>query len=121
MKLDCGHDPSPHTESSNGYGTDSKGNTFCYECCAKQDIEHMQKNGRIALYLVKKDNGYEVTNWPSSLKFKAFVRVGNHNICKNRYDAWFWMDNVQWHGVTYGDFTQICHCRKTKVLGKQEC
>ena len=119
MILDCGHEVSSHTEHTTGYGTDSNGKTHCYECCAKQDMDYMQKNGRIALYLVQKDNQYEITNWPGSLRFKAYsVTTGRHNIAGKRYDVWFMVNGVRWHGIQYGEFNQICHCRKTKETKK---
>jgi predicted lipoprotein len=56
---------------------------------------------------------WEVSNWPGTLKMRAHVRVGNHNMARNRYDAWFTgPDGQQWHGVTIGDNTQLCHCKR---------
>lgn len=130
--LDCGHPPSPHGEHTTGYGTNSAGKTLCYECCAKRDIEQMQADGKTVLYLVKANeqdpapNGFnglngvkvsrwQVTNWPGSLKFNAHVTIGHHNMAGKRYDAHFTgPNNTQWHGVTYGDETQICHCKRIK-------
>jgi len=35
--LDCGHQPNADPETGDrGYGTDSKGKKYCYECCAKK-------------------------------------------------------------------------------------
>ena len=29
------------------------------------------------------------------------------------YDVWFiGPDGKEWHGVQYGDLTQVCHCRR---------
>ena len=74
----------------------------------------MRQHGRITLYLAKHDDKYEVTNWPSSLRLKASVKVGNHNIAGSRYDTWFNFEGVVWHGVCYGENTQLCHCKRTK-------
>lgn len=109
--LDCGHEPSPHLSFTTGYGVDRSGRKHCYECCAKRDVADMVSTGRATLYL---SNG-EVSNWPGSLKFRAHVRKGRHNIARTRYDAWFTgPDGKQWHGVQYGDNTQICHCKRLK-------
>lgn len=130
--LDCGHPPSPHSSFTTGYGQDSEGKTFCYECFARRDTEQMIRDGKITLYLTeanKQDtapNGFnglngqkvsrwQVTNWPASLKFNAYVTKGRHNIAGTRYDAYFTgPNNTQWHGVTIGDNTQLCHCKRLK-------
>lgn len=61
-----------------------------------------------------------VANWPDSLSFKVYhMRIGKHNMANCRYDVWFEILNPntkhleRWHGVTYGDQTQICHCKRT--------
>jgi hypothetical protein len=118
--LDCGHPESEHSSITRGYGKDSEGKTFCYDCCAKMDLEFMQSRGKIALYLVNHDNKYFVTNWPGSLSFPIRGKVikGHHNIAGTRYDVWFYVPNDKylWHGIQYGDNTQICHCKRTKKL-----
>jgi len=114
--LDCGHKPSPHSNITGGYGEDAQGKTSCYECCAKSDIEYMDKEGKIMLYLCTDNHKDRVTNWPNSLSFpvKHFT-VGHHNFAGVRYDVWFEDHNGrQWHGVQYGDNTQICHCKRSK-------
>lgn len=105
------------------YGLRGNDEKICYKCCAELDKEYMRKNGKITLYLTceqvkrtrpRKCRG-EVTNWPGSLRFSCHTRSGRHNIVGNRYDCWFVFEGYEWHGVTYGDNTQICHCKKTKV------
>lgn len=54
-------------------------------------------------------------NWPGSLEFRCWTRTGNHNIARTRYDVWFYgPDGYIWYGVTYGEDTQLCHCKRTK-------
>lgn len=117
--LDCGHAPSPHSSFTTGYGTDpATGATFCYECAAARDRDAMIVSGRATLYMVEGGTGKigltSVTNWPSSLTFRIHkVNVSRHNIAGRRYDAWFvGPDGFTWHAVTYGDNTQIAHCRR---------
>jgi hypothetical protein len=97
----------------------------------------MQEHGRITLYLTfdkalarwhhdggwngknspvtGKASPWQVTNWPGSLRFNAFVRRGRHNLAGTRYDLWFTgPENTLWHGVQYGDQTQVCHCKRLK-------
>lgn len=91
----------------------------CYTCCGQVDRENMIKNGRIILYLSDKKyhpDYYEITNWPGSLKFKtAIFSEGKHNWAGKSYHVWFkGPDDYIWHGVQYGDNTQLCHCKRTK-------
>ena len=101
------------TEGGTGYGTDKRGHKHCYACCGKRELASMQRTGKATLYLTSKANVYTVTDWPGSLRFECRVRVGRHNIAGKRYDAWFRVDGQLWHGVQYGDNTQILHCKRT--------
>ncbi len=114
--LDCGHAPSEHSDFTTGYGTGTDGKTYCYSCCADRDRAQMRQDGRIALYLTNdKDAQATVSNWPGSLKLGVYhQRIGRHNMAGKRYDVWFTFETQPWHGVTYGDNTQICHCRRIK-------
>lgn len=76
----------------------------------------MDKIGRIALYLIKREMKYFITNWPGTLEFPALqVRSGRHNIAGTRIDVWFFVGKQQWHGVQYGEWTQICHCKRLSM------
>lgn len=119
--LDCGHEASPHTIGT-GYGTDERGHTACYACCADRELAAMRKTGRATLYLTGAGLHWEVINWPGSLRFKVWngePKIGRHNWAGRRYDAWFSVltDGAPelWHAVTYGDNTQIAHCRRVKA------
>lgn len=123
-----------HTVVADGVGTgyaNLKGKTLCYACCAEVDKAQMISTGRTMLYLTHHADGkqhgnfandcapakpvWTVSNWPGTLKISAYVTVGRHNMAGKRYDAWFTgPDGKQWHGVTYGDNTQICHCKRIK-------
>ena len=100
-----------------GYGLDKYNNKVCYACCAETDKQQMRDNGKICLYLtVKFNRKSKVSNWPGSLVWEnVYVSIGKHNIARVRYDCWFWFENCEWHGVRYGDNTEIVHCKKTKV------
>ena len=136
--LDCGHPVSAHSDITTGYGIHKLGNgqeiKLCYECCAAGDRTRMLEDGKICLYLSSVGNKaeftisynagkryldakeYKISNWPGSLTFKVnFLTKSRHNIARVRYDAWFCgPDGFEWHGVQYGDNTQIIHCRRTK-------
>jgi hypothetical protein len=112
---DCGEVKPVGTSCGTGYGYDKENRIICYACCGERDKKQMQETGRATLYLVESDGQHWVTNWPNTLKFSAGVSVGRHNIAGRRYDAWFHdHTGARWHGVTYGDNTQICHCKRLK-------
>lgn len=98
---------------------------ICYACCAETDQADMVADGRATLYLthdqIPRGTCYpfadgHVSNWPGTLKLKCRVKRGHHNIARHRYDAWFTgPDGKPWHGVQYGDNTQILHCRRVRA------
>lgn len=104
-----------------GYGHDNTGHRICYACCGLRDARQMRETGKAVLYLVERENraggasyrSYHVTNWPGTLDRPVKARrVGRHNIAGKRYDVWFTFEGAEWHGVTYGDNTQLCHCKR---------
>ena len=120
--LECGHAESPHSEFTRGFGRDQQGARSCYACCADKDREHMIADGKATMYLTYDEpipglKAWKVTNWPGSLVFKVggAIKHGRHNWAVTRRDVWFTgPDGKPWHGVQYGDNTQIVHCRRTK-------
>ncbi len=98
-----------------GYGSNAKGERFCYDCCAEQTRADMRRTGRATLCLDLMKG--EVTDWAGRLRFDLYGRrVGRHNIAGTRYDVWFHgPEGLQWHGVTYGGMTQLCHCKRLKA------
>lgn len=113
--LDCGHEPSVHSGFSTGFGKDSDGKTFCYECAADLDREQMETDGKTTLYLCDGDapRKYKVTNWPGSLSFNVgYSKQGRHNMAGTRVDVWFMVGDRQWHGTQYGENTQLVHCKR---------
>ena len=104
----------PANSGGTGYGM-SKTGPICYACCAIDDQKYMRETGKIDLYLSKERDTYKITNWPGTLKFEpTSYRTGKHNIAGSRVDVWFVFDGYWWHGVQYGEWTQICHCKRTK-------
>ena len=121
--------PAPADSCTTGYGNDPKTNAIvCYSCCADRDRADMIQHGDAVLYLTHKPFGTPeiarldtwrdgtISNWPGSLKMPCRVKRGAHNIARYRYDAWFTgPDGKPWHGVQYGDNTQIVHCKRLKA------
>ena len=108
----CGKTKVSFSTFTTGYGVDRSTNKpVCYACCAEDDKKQMREKGKIMLYL----SGDKVTNWPGSLSFPVqYQTKGRHNIASTRYDVWFNFEGKVWHGVQYGDMTQIVHCAATK-------
>ncbi len=114
---DCGNEYPVQNSGATGYVRLSNGQKICYTCCAVRDQRRMIRTGKAKLYLVKSEGRWEVTNWPGSYRVLAHVTTGSHNIAGRRYNAWFkGPDGRRWYGVTYGDMTQLCHCRRTKYV-----
>lgn len=113
----CKQEKEVQTKGGTGYATNEKGEKICYQCCAEEDRKYMRENGKISLYLSENENGgYKISNWHSTLIFTVTgYRKGRHNIAGKRLDVWFRFEGYCWHGVNYGEMTQILHCKKTKT------
>lgn len=66
---------------------------------------------KIVLYL----SGNEITNWPGSLRIRASVTEGRHNMAGVQRFAYFTFEGRRWYGRQVGDFSQLCHCRELKI------
>ena len=122
----CNKNKTHESTMSTGYGTMQNGDKHCFECCAITDAEAMGRDGKTTLYLdMSGSNGqfnymwhtWKITNWPGTLKFNV-VRAskGVHNMAGVRYDVWFHGPRgMTWHGVQYGNNTQIVHCKRLKA------
>lgn len=102
----------PFDSCGTGYGrVDDKPDSFiCYACCGLRDEKQMKETGKAVLYL---SNGV-ITNWPETLRINARVQRSRHNVARYRYDAWFKFSGENWHGVQYGENTQIIRCKRVK-------
>lgn len=124
MTLYCGHEPNPHSEHTTGTARMNDGNVICWDCAAMRDLGRMLLEGNsrsLPLYLSKKDDGnWHVSNWPGTLSFAPYaIRKGHHNIGRTREDVWFnGPDGYVWHGICIGEWTQICHCKRTALKVK---
>lgn len=117
----CGNEKPIQREGGTGYGRNDKNELICYDCCAITDRADMAKSGTAILYDGFRENGRHVTNWPGTLAFKVgSSSISRHNIAGVRYDMWFngpkedGALGTTWHGVRYGDNTQIVHCKRSK-------
>ena len=110
-------------------GNGKRPRKICYKCCAERDKKWMRKHGRIDLYLtiadlstapsfnmwVRHRPGSYISNWPGTLRFPvSSIRRGYHNRARWQYHTHFAFEGYWWHGVQFGDNTQVIHCRRTK-------
>lgn len=116
----------PANSCSTGYGTMPEAQeVVCYDCCGKRDLAELQNakpGDKFTFYLIKEKNGdghiptgcWVATNWPGTWKHVVFPRVGNHNWAGVRRDVWFSVGKPDgsrnyFHGIQYGDDSEICH------------
>lgn len=104
----------PEDSCTTGYGVNEKGEKICFACCGKLDTEEMENGRAPVLYLSKgKDGTWTVTNWPGTLRIPVSPpKKGRHNIAGSRYDVWFPFAGRHWHGVQYGEWTQVVHVKE---------
>lgn len=119
-----------YSDFTTGYGKMPDGKKYCFDCCGKWDQENMLKTGYAILYLSydQKPGKYlhtgfmcpqngKLSNWPGTLVIPiSTIKIGRHNKAGRRFDVWFTYMGAEWHGVQYGDNTQICHCKRLKLL-----
>jgi hypothetical protein len=98
-----------------GYGIYDGDKAICYACCGLRNAAKMRETGKAILYLTDDQGRYKVTNWPGTLSIEPWrVRSRRHNLVGRRTDVWFNFGGASWHGVTYGEDTQLCHCKRLK-------
>ena len=100
-----------------GYGIERSTNKkICYDCCAKRDLEELNSleigKGRVIQYLNWRTN--EVTNWPGTMRFKVVCKEGFHNIARVQRNVWFSYKGKRFHGVQYGNDSEICYIKRVK-------
>ena len=114
----CGKECTPEGIAA-GYGVmPETGEKVCFACCGeldKQQLLNAKAGDKFCMYLTgNTQHGYYVSNWPGSFNIRVYPRKGRHNIAGVRYDFWFEFGNNAFHGVQYGDNTQVAHIRCLK-------
>lgn len=126
---DCGETHPFKLGGGTGYGTDSAGAMFCYGCGAERCAAELERDGKGCLYLSPRTKAerdarnasatYKLTDWTGEMSIPVYgVRKGSHNLAGTRYDVWFKFRGREWHGVQYGENTQLCHVRRLKESSK---
>ena len=103
--LECGHEESPHSDITRGYGRDDKGNRHCYTCCEKRDRESLKTETRLFAYLSKAIDGtLEITAWPG-WKLATVTTIKTHPTNFGGSLSRFWARDVfgqYWVGSSPG-------------------
>jgi hypothetical protein len=116
--MDCKAVKPVQTSGGTGYACNRATNgLICYACAGERDRLEMLSSGRATLYLSDTEtNGskrWVITNWPGTLRLiPHYIRHGRHNMARTRCDVWFTFEGKPWHGVQYGENSQLCHCRR---------
>ena len=113
----CQKEKEGKQDGGTGYGVYRDGSKICYQCIGENDLKELQiasKGQKFTFYLVKRDGQYFVTNWPGTFSHPVTVSIGRHNMAGKRYDTWFKIGQNSFHGVTFGDWTQIHHVKRIK-------
>jgi len=110
----CGQHKIHESNISTGYGRNDKDEKICFACCGLNDEKNLielKKGEKICLFF----NGIEIINWPSTLKITpTYIRKGRHNIAGTRQDVYFVFRGLNFHGIQYGNNSEIIHIRKIK-------
>ena len=110
----------PKNHVGTGYATyRGSEKKVCYKCVGILDREAMNKlkpGQKYDLYLTKRGGKYFVSNWCDTLKYPVYtLSTGRHNMAGTRTDVWFKDGRKRWwHGVQYGDNSDICRCQLLK-------
>lgn len=117
MKTICCASCGCSISSPNGYAIVTATNEkICYICSANLTKQDMIVEGRVILYLIKNEVGWEIMDWPGKLRFPTLrVKRNKHNWRHvQRIDAWFvGPEGAIWHALNIGD-NQIVRCKRTK-------
>lgn len=117
--IQCGLTKPIQKNGGTGYAENrNTGERTCYACCGLNDDKEFREaipGQKIVQYLIKSSDGqWQITNWPGTLRINVTPKNGKHNIAGNRYDTWFTFADKDFHGVTFGDWTQIHHIKLVK-------
>jgi hypothetical protein len=121
--------PTDGKSGGTGYAVTRDDAAICYACASENERAAMVATGKATLYLTgipafglkpKPGERLAVGDWTGGIKLPVRGHsIGRHNIARRRYDVWFTgPDGNPWRGVTYGDNTQICHCRRINAFPK---
>lgn len=103
-----------------GYAVDKDENHYCYTCCAKQEEQTLRElpvGEKTYLYLTEDKPNYrwKLQNWTGLISIPIYsVKRGRHNFAGIRYDFWFEYYNHEYHGVRYGDNTEVATVTRIK-------
>ena len=101
-----------------GYAVERDGNRYCFKCAAKREAQVLRElavGESIHLYLVVRNGEWCVQNFTGLLSIPIYyIKAGRHNFAGIRHDFWVeYHDNI-YHGVVYGEDTQLARVKRIK-------
>ena len=103
-----------------GYAVLWDGRKYCYQCSAEVDAQRLRGlaiGESMHLYLVVRNNVWRVNNFTGLLSLPVYrIKFGRHNFAGIRYDFWFIYYKQKYHGVVYGDDTQLAKVTRVKNI-----
>jgi hypothetical protein len=108
--LDCGHTPSPHSETSTG--TAHVNNDcpccaieICWTCSHKRELHDLSRADRYTAYLVSKPTGAVLTDWPGGVLARVtevWTRPVGYSRDGRTYFNAIDATGARWHGTSPG-------------------
>ena len=116
MALDCGHDPSPHSEHTTGTAQLPDNRVVCYSCADTWQREQMRTSDLTSAYLTDAS----VTTWTGGLLARVTWRVErtmrvNGRKFRRVYFRAVDTNGRHWHGNSPGD-GMYCRMRATRSI-----
>lgn len=102
MILDCGHEPSPHSEYTTGTAHTSDNREICWDCSYAGELSAMRTAQHYGAYL--SGNGSRLTTWPGqplavvTSLVERRVGFGGSRFYFKATD----LDGQHWHGTSPG-------------------
>jgi len=114
--LDCGHNPSPHSEISTGIAHSLDGRRLCYDCAFQEEVRQYKQENRMIAYL--SDDGRRITNWPGyTISAQVFIlNESRDNFGGERIYLRFVFDDSIWSGFAMGRGMYL-RAKRTKLIG----
>jgi hypothetical protein len=120
--LDCGHQPSPHSEHTTGTAHTTDGREICWTCADAEQREQLRTADTFTAYLTPvltaegHTKGHALTTWTGGhLATVTVLTCGRHNIGGQLYRfRAVDVHGAQWYGTSPGP-QMYARMRKAKV------
>lgn len=114
-KLDCGHEPSPHSEHTTGTVHIDGLGKVCWECGNVWEADQLRTAQQWSAYMVMEfDSQYRLTNWAGH-PIGTITSINRH---RGNFGNWVYtfraiIQGANWYGRGTGH-GMLCHLRRAK-------